>query len=399
MLKSKTNKILFIILLVSLLLRVFRIDYPNSYVFDEVYHAFTAKEYLKGKSDTWVWWSTPPKGVAYEWTHPPLAKEIMAGSMFILRSQDAWAWRLPGAVAGTLSILLVFYISKSLFKNDKTALISSFIFSLDGLSFVQARTGMNDIYLVLFILFCLLFLLKQRFLAAAIFFGLALATKWTAIYFLIIFLIFLIRNKKLKIFPLLLLIPVTVYLLSYWPFFTFGFNLEQFSQLQQQMWWYHTNLKASHTYASAWWSWPLNLVPVWYFVEYRGNQVANIFAYGNTILFMLGIAGTLISIFDFLKNRSFLLLLPLLCFAAFWLPWSLSPRIMFLYHYSPAVPFLTLLLGYQLSTFIKKRVILTGLLLAVALGFIIIYPILTGVFLPKNLLDLFFLVNLAKNPF
>ncbi len=47
--KILTHKnLLIIIILTSLTLRLFRLDYPQTYVFDEVYHAFTAREYLKG---------------------------------------------------------------------------------------------------------------------------------------------------------------------------------------------------------------------------------------------------------------------------------------------------------------------------------------------------------------
>src|SRR3989304_7304184 len=98
--KIKPSHLLILILLLAAILRLYRLDFPNKYVFDEVYHAFTAKEFLAGRKVAWEWWTTPPPGVAYEWTHPPLAKEIMAASMFILHTQDAWAWRLPGALFG-----------------------------------------------------------------------------------------------------------------------------------------------------------------------------------------------------------------------------------------------------------------------------------------------------------
>ena len=63
---------LIIILLISLLIRVYDLNTPNSYVFDEVYHAFTAKEYLKLNKDAWNPFAIPPQGVSYEWLHPPI---------------------------------------------------------------------------------------------------------------------------------------------------------------------------------------------------------------------------------------------------------------------------------------------------------------------------------------
>ena len=98
--------------------------YPNKYVFDEVYHAFTAKEFLVGHKEAWEWWTKPPPGVAYEWTHPPLAKEIMAFSMLIFSSTDSWVYRFPGVIFGTLSVYLVYLLGLKLLKKEYSALPS-----------------------------------------------------------------------------------------------------------------------------------------------------------------------------------------------------------------------------------------------------------------------------------
>ena len=96
------KNILIAILVFTALTRLVRLDYPAAYVFDEVYHSFTAKEYLKGSEEAWDPFATPPKGVAFEWTHPPIAKEAMTISMFLFHSTDAWVYRLPGALFGIL---------------------------------------------------------------------------------------------------------------------------------------------------------------------------------------------------------------------------------------------------------------------------------------------------------
>src|SRR3989344_1773087 len=405
------NKKILIItfILFAVFFRFFRLDYPNAYVFDEVYHGFTAKEYLKGSIEAWEWWTTPPPGVAFEWTHPPLAKEFMTASMFVVRTTDAWGWRLPGAILGLISIFLVYKLGNLLFHNKNVGLIAAFIFSIDGLNFVQSRTGMNDIYLVTFSLASIFFLLKKRFIISSIFLGLALASKWAGLYLVGIDILLLIYFKEIRQIVYYTTIPILVYFLSYLPFFFLGHTFDQFIQLQQQMWWYHSRLKATHDYSSPAWSWPLNLFPVWYYVQYHKNtNVSNIFASGNPVLFWMGIGAILITIYDFLlsyrktkktnqqinadsanqkivfndKDRFAVVLLG---FIVFWLPWIFSPRIMFLYHYSPSVPFLCLSLGYQVDLMLRhKKSKLIGLsILALAfLGFILVYPMLTGIPLP-----------------
>lgn len=400
--KISSKHILVFILLLAAFLRFYRLDYPNKYVFDEVYHAFTAKEFLAGHKEAWEWWNTPPPGVAYEWTHPPLAKEAMVISMFIFRTQDAWAWRLPGALLGILSVYLVHLLGLKLLRNPNASLIAAFVFSLDGLNFVQSRTGMNDIYYITFFLISLLLLLNKRFLLSAILLGLALSSKWAAMYAYLIFIPLLLKDKQYRRISFFIIIPPIIYLISYLPFFLMGHNPAQFIQLQQQMWWYHTGLKATHDYASRWWSWPLNLYPIWYFVDYQKNAVANIFASGNPAMFWLGTVAIILTIWEVIKKRSSNLTIILLGFFAFWLPWALSPRIMFLYHFSPSVPFLSLALGYQLSNILKdkgsRKFVLLSLILMV-LSFILIFPSLTGIPLPREFIKLFFLTNLSKNPF
>lgn len=395
------SKYLIFILIFATLTRLYHLAYPNTHVFDEVYHAFTAQQYLKGNKEAWNPYATPPKGVAYEWLHPPISKEIMTASMFIFHSDQAIFWRLPGVILGVLSVLLVYLLGKEIFKNSSIALLASFLFSLDGLNFVQSRTGMNDIYLVTFSLAATLFFTKKRFIYSAIFLGLALASKWPGIFLLPVFSFFLIKQKLISKIPLFIFLPVVIYLLSYAPYFLIGYRFSDFINLHQQIWWYQTNLKATHNYSSPWWSWPLNLYPVWYFVDYPGKQIATIFASGNSILFWSGVVAALISVYQFIKGK-FKFTLILFMFFIFWLPWAFSPRIMFLYHYSPAVPFLSLILSYQIFKLWQNkngRFLASFLVIAFILNFILLYPFLVGIPLDRNLVNLFFLTNLAPNPF
>lgn len=396
------RKLLILILIFAALTRLIRLDYPNKYVFDEVYHGFTAKEFLAGRKVAWEWWTTPPSGVAYEWTHPPLAKEIMAISMFVFNTQDAWAYRLPGALLGVLSVYLVYLLGFKLLGNQIASLIAAFVFSLDGLNFVQSRTGMNDIYYVTFSLAALLLLLRKKYLFSAILLGLALASKWAAVYSYLILIPLLVHAKQYRKILYFILIPLIIYFVSYIPFFLLGHTGQQFKELQQQMWWYHTNLKATHAYTSPWWSWPLNLYPVWYFVDYQKDKMSNIFASGNPVVFWAGSVAVILTAWEIVKKRSINLAIIILGFLAFWLPWAISPRIMFLYHFSPSVPFLSLALGHQLNKIMsdkKGKQLVFVLLSLIVLSFILILPFLTGIPLPRNFIELFFLTNLSKNPF
>ncbi|MBI2009684.1 MAG: glycosyltransferase family 39 protein [Candidatus Chisholmbacteria bacterium] len=420
---SPKTRLIIIILVLSLTIRLIRLGIPATFYFDEVYHAFTAQEMLKGNPKAWEWWHTPPEGVAYEWTHPPLAKQFMVLGMTIF-GPTAFGWRLFSTLFGTANIFLVYLLTKELFsaKSYKLKAISSLpllaatLYSVESLSFVQSRIGMNDTYMLFFVLLNVLLTLKHKYPAAALSLGLALATKWSAIYILPVSALIFIQSHKPNFKKYLafgiwhLLIPGVIYLVAYLPFFL-NHSWSTFIELQKQMYWYHTRLVATHDYSSPWWSWPLLLRPVWYYVDYAENQIANIYALGNPIIFWGGLVAVLyvlatllkgilikrkFSIFNFelAKNggrgeprRShFQFSILLAGYLAFLLPWALSPRIMFLYHYLPSIPFMVILLSWSLtqlwhSGVLGKRLTIGYWLLAIGI-FIFFYPHLTG--LPVN---------------
>ncbi len=320
----------------------------------------------------------------------------------MLRTTDAWAYRLPGVLLGILSVFLVYKLASILFKNEVTALLSALLFSVDGLVFVQSRTGMNDVYLVAFSLISVIFFSQKRHILAAVFMGIAMATKWPGIYLALLYFPILLYQQQFMKIVYYIFIPPFIYFLSYTPYFLIGYNLNDFMELHRQIWWYQTNLKAAHTYSSPWWSWPLNLYPIWYFVDYQKNYMANIFASGNPAMFWAGSIAVVITAWEIIKTRSLNLIIVFLGFMVFWAPWALSPRIMFLYHFSPSVPFLSLALGYQLVKLTKDqkgRQFTVLLLLLIIISFFLIFPFLTGTPLPREFIKLFFLTNLSKNPF
>lgn len=350
------KKIIALILVFAFVVRFWQLNQPPEFYFDEVYHAFTAREMLRGNPMAWEWWNTPPEGMAYEWTHPPLAKEGMWLGMSLL-GERAIGWRSPGALLGTLSVFLVFLISRRLFDNLTIALISAGIFALDGLPLVMSRIGMNDSYFLFFTLLCFYLFLNDKIVASAVALGLAGASKWSTLWAIPILVTahFLLRKKVKFSYLSYLFIPPAIYLASYIPMFLSGHSWDQFVEVQRQIWWYHTGLRATHPYTSPWWSWPLLYRGVWlYTSSVNNNSVANIYAFGNPFVFWAGLAAIIISIILLLSGlvrKAGSLMLVVFGYLAFFTPWALSPRIMFLYHYLPSIPFMAIATGYILRKF------------------------------------------------
>lgn len=376
------------ILLFAFVSRIVGLWHPANFYFDEVYHAFTAREMLRGNPASWEWWNDPPEGFAYEWTHPPLAKLFMAFGM-LLFGQTSLGWRLPGAIFGTAVVFLVYLLGKKLF-GARAGLLAAAIVSLDGLLLVMSRVGMNDIYFLFFSLLTILFFLERRLVFAAISLGLALSTKWAAFWIgpvLLLVMFFFKIKPRWAIFWFPLLVPV-IYLLSYTPFFLSGHTIDQFIELQKQMWWYHTGLTATHPYQSSWWSWPLMLRPIWLFTDSKDNLVANIYALGNPFVFWGGLVAMGFMGVMAVARRQKELLFILVSWGLLFLPWAFSPRIMFFYHYLPALPFLALSIGWFLSRQ-RPQVRFTFFVLLFAF-YLFFLPHWTGIYIPRWLDNLYY---------
>ena len=426
---------LFLILLFAFIIRFFNLWHPQAYIFDEVYCAFTAQEIAKGNIKAWEWWNPSPEGFAYGWTHPYLAKLIMAVGVLIF-GQSQFAFRLPAAIFGTGVIYFIYLLAKQIFKNEKIALLSAFIASFDGLMFVMSRTGMLDIFLLFFLLGTIYFCLKEKYLWSGIFLGCSIATKWTGVYLVpVIGAILLYRICKDPVFtsqggllkhvkagPLYLLLPIVIYLFSYAPFFTSGHSWTKFIELQKQMWGYHTGLKATHNRQSKAYTWPLMLRPVWFWVKYDKNKIANIYNLGNPVIWWGGLLILPYAAWEVIRQfrRSTVrgvtachlgggtrLGFVIFCYFSFWLPWIFSPRIMFLHHYMPAIPFLCIIIGWFLNRIqnsefriqnwkIKEKLLVTSYLLLATIVFFFFYPIYTGLLIPKDLIKYFFWLSSWK---
>jgi dolichyl-phosphate-mannose--protein O-mannosyl transferase len=390
---KKAKVILLCIIVFSFVSRIYSLGTIKEMYFDEIYHAFTAKLVLHNDPKAWEFWNPNPEGFAYEWTHPPISKLGMVLGMTIF-GENSFGWRFPQAVMGVMAIYLIYLITKFIFEDRLLALLSAFVFSLDGLPLVLSRMGMNDSYVLFFSLLSVYLFLKDKNFWSAFAFGLAIASKWSGIYTIPVIFVshFVFKRKTKSLFSGIkpsyfsfLLIPVAVYVLSYGVMFSTGHTWQNFVDTQKQMWWYHTGLVATHPYTSPAWSWPLLLRPIYLYdgpqqVITGENTVARIYAFGNPVVFWFGLFSVIVSLFISYKERNKKLGFIAFSYLVFFLPWIASPRIMFLYHYLPSIPFLAISSGYILRRYPK----LAGLYILLAVAtFIYFYPHWAGLRIPE----------------
>lgn len=107
---------------------------------------------------------------------------------------NAVGWRLPGVLFGALTAALVYLLARVLFARRNIALIAAVLVVAEGMLFANSRIAMNDVYVTAFVLLAVL-LLAPLYLAprrpwtaaalvlgAGVALGLALASKWVALY-------------------------------------------------------------------------------------------------------------------------------------------------------------------------------------------------------------------------
>ena len=397
---------LFCLLLLTFALRLFRLGIPDVYVFDEVYHVPSIRAISQNNLDAYDPYAKAPEpNTAYDWLHPPLAKLIQAASVSWF-GDNSFAWRFPSAAFGTISVAALYFLALTLFNRRPLALLAAAIFSFDNLQLTMSRIAMNDIFVTTWIILALAFFFRflkgpslfndkvgpcQYLFLTGLFTGLALATKHSAILLYPIYFIFLLKSvlaRQGRILMYLLILPLTIYFLSYSQLFLLGGGLQDFINLHSQIFWYQTHLTATHGYQSRAWQWPLLIRPVWFYVNYLKDSIANIYNLGNPAIFWGGLVA--LAQGPFLK-RSFKAgpyWYLLISYFSLFFPFLFSPRIMFLHHYLPALPFLCLILAQRLNTFSKKTI--TIIMIITVIIFIFFFPLNTAIPLPNNLLKFWF---------
>jgi Gpi18-like mannosyltransferase len=166
---------------------------------------------------------------------------------------------------------------------------------------------------------------------------------------------------------------------------------------QYSMYEYHHNLKATHPYSSQWWEWPIDYVPVAYFYQDRRNNITNnnaccvyeITSLPNPIILWFGLFCVPFVAFLAWKERNKAYALLVITYLMQWLPWILSPRLIFAYHFYVNIPLICLCNAIVLQRvwrWFGRRsdlhwlggVAVGGYVAAAAAAFVFFFPILSA---------------------
>ena len=381
---------------VAFVLRIFNLGIPKGLVFDEVYYVDGARDYLKyGVELT----DGNPEFVV----HPPVGKWLIAIGIRLFGDNE-FGWRIAVAVAGTLTVYLTARIAQRIFQDQKWATLAAILMALDGLNLVMSRTALLDISLTLFVLLSVNAWLKGNYLSFAIYLGLAMGSKWSALYFVVVLLILeLVLNRNLIRVVKVGLTSAIIYIGSWIGWFnsTNGWDrnsksnpISSLINYHREMLGFHTGLTENHSYQANPWSWIVMGRPTSFFYESpkgcgTDSCAQEVLAIGTPILWWIGTAALLFLIGANLHHFAMReldlgVLIPFIGILAGYLPWFFfQERTVFTFYAIVFQPFLILAIvllakvAYEYHP--KLKYLIAGAVVLIALNFIYFYPVFTGV--------------------
>lgn len=398
----------------------------NGTYFDEIYHGRTAYEMIHHL-------------YCYENTHPPLGKAFIAAGVLIF-GMNPFGWRFMGTLFGVLMVPIIYLFAKRFFRETWICVVTTLLFTFDFMHFVQTRIATIDVFVTLFIMLSYFFMycymqksfydtdLKKTFIPlglCGIAMGFSWACKWTGIYsaagLCILFFWQMFKRYREYLYAVgnpngttegishnyirknfaslfwktiafccvfFIVIPGIIYVLSYLPFSdgTDRGLIARVIEAQKTMFDYHHNLDATHPYSSTWYQWPIMYRPMWYYSGELGNLREGISAFGNPLVWWAGIPASLYMVWLLWKERDAKAGFLLVGYLSQYAPWFLVSRVVFIYHYFPSVPFITVMLGYSFYRLAKRkpsqeknwRIAILGYTAAAIGLFILFYPVLSG---------------------
>ncbi|GAB3738961.1 dolichyl-phosphate-mannose--protein mannosyltransferase [Microlunatus parietis] len=212
-----------LITLIGFVIRSVNLAYPNKLVFDETYYAKDAysllrfgyeREWPDNANDAIVAGNLDVmKDSAAFIVHPQVGKWLIAFGEYLF-GMNSFGWRFSSLVFGSLLIFVVIRLVRRISRSTLIGGLAGLLLAFDGLAFVMSRIALLDIFLAVFVVAAVACLIADRDwfrnkladhlsgngladlggrfgpaliirpwrIAAGVCFGLALGTKWNALY-------------------------------------------------------------------------------------------------------------------------------------------------------------------------------------------------------------------------
>ncbi|MEH3034254.1 MAG: phospholipid carrier-dependent glycosyltransferase [Aeromicrobium erythreum] len=195
----------------ALVLRLWNLGRPNRLIFDETYYAKDAyslrrfgyvRDFTEGANAKIAdgrldgLFTNDPSWIV----HPDGGKWLIAGGEWLF-GMNSFGWRFSAALVGSLTVLLLARLVLRLTGSTWIACLAGLLLCLDGMHLVMSRTALLDVFLTFWLVAAVACLVADRDwidarldgprrlfrpwqLAAGLCFGMAVGTKWSAVWVL-----------------------------------------------------------------------------------------------------------------------------------------------------------------------------------------------------------------------
>jgi dolichyl-phosphate-mannose--protein O-mannosyl transferase len=413
---------------ITRLIRLAQPDDAGTPIFDEKHYAPQAYQMLfnSGVEDN------PGYGLV---VHPPVGKFLIAIGEWLF-GYNGMGWRFSGAVCGVIMVVLVARIVRRLSRSTLTGAIAGLLIIADGVSFVTARTALLDGFLTFFVVAAFGALIVDRDqvrermhvaftegrinetpwgprlgvrwwrFSAGVLLGLAVATKWSGLYFIVFFgamsLALDVAARREYRVPrpwlgalrrdagptayVMAVIPFAVYMLSYAPWFASETGVDRYEvgrsigpggllpDAVRSLWHYtygvykfHAGLTNAagnyHPWESKPWAWPMSLRPVLYAISQDGipgcgeqSCVKVVLLVGTPALWWISLPVLGWTVWRAFVKRDWRYAAVLVGYCAGWLPWFADiGRQMYFFYAAPMAPFLVMAIALILGDMLHER--------------------------------------------
>lgn len=325
------------ILLLGLLLRLWGLS-GTSLTGDEISSVISAKNYLHGGS-------VGPT----MWNHPNL-RNLLLGMNLSSGLGAFWAIKGASLFLGLLTPLFLALVTREVTGSAGAGLTAGLLLAIDPLHVDFSRQAIHEIYMACFSLagvwLCLLFIRQQRLLpllAAGVCFGLGISSKWEPVFPLAVMGCYLLLRiisspdlprrakaaRALLVTGALVALPLTVYLLTYLPWFLHGKGLADWLLLQQEMFRETVRHAGYNAYnytisysAADWFIKPVEFVDV----IFGSDGVRILIGITNPVVWCLVLPAAAYFLYSGLRERQWQSLLVVALFSASYLPFLATSR-------------------------------------------------------------------------
>ncbi|MFN3944314.1 MAG: glycosyltransferase family 39 protein [Allosphingosinicella sp.] len=394
---------------VSQILFMFQLQHPTQLFFDETHYVPAARDLIQG--------------IEYRNVEHPLFAKTLIGISMLIFGDNPFGWRFFSTLMGTATIVAVFLIAQTIFRDVRISVAAAVLTLLNQLVYIQARIAMLDVYMGAFLLFALYFLLdsyqrgdakrvKWGLILSGAMFGLAVGSKWAALpYFLGAAIAFyVIRDRQAKKagvpddqFLHTKDLPswrgvstmdglfyfggtfLAVYFLTFLPALfveTNRLGLLQIIPHQFEIYRQQTQPLSPHNYMSSWTQWPLIGRPIWYLYERVDGVLRGVLLVGNPAVMWGGLVAMLLVLRRGWRSKDMRLLLLAGLFAFSYGVYAVIPRNVsfYYYYYVPAI-FLSIALAVAFDRMCRggrAQLVPPAFFAATITLFIYFYPIISA---------------------